>query len=359
MQTEPSSKTGRKPELSAASVLLMTLVVFIHSAAECVSGYDPESFVFLAAASAHRTASFAVQGFLFLAGLKLTLRMTDDFSYRRYARGRLLRIGLPYLIAFAAFFTVYTLTGRLEQQPTPASAVFALFTGSLTGHFYFVSVMAQFCLLVPLWRLLSRRAHPALLLFVSLMLTLVFMDHMPELVRLATGYRAELGSNACLFTTYLFYWTAGMTAGAHYPAFAVFLNDRKKSLTVLWLLSLITDCALYIAIRRGTYYALWADDFHLLTCTLAVLALLAHARSLSRNTVSVLAPADRASYLVYLWHPMTILILDAALNRLGIRSLALRFLIRFTLTLIVTVSLCILWQRVSVRILRSGKREIV
>ena len=358
MQIEPAAGTGRKTELSAASVLLMTLVVFIHSAAECVSGYDPESLVFLAAASAHRTASFAVQGFLFLAGLKLTLRMTDDFSYRRYARGRLLRIGLPYLIAFAAFFAVYTLTGRLEQ-PTPASAVFALFTGSLTGHFYFVSVMAQFCLLVPLWRLLSRRAHPALLLFVSLMLTLIFMDHMPELVRLATGYRAELGSNACLFTTYLFYWTAGMTAGAHYPAFAVFLNDWKKSLTVLWLLSLIADCALYIAIRRGTYYALWADDFHLLTCTLAVLALLAHARSLSRNTVSVLAPADRASYLVYLWHPMTILILDAALNRLGIRSLALRFLIRFPLTLIVTVSLCILWQRVSVRILRSGKRKIV
>ncbi len=355
MQTKPSSKTGRKPELSAASVLLMTLVVFIHSAAECVSGYDPESLVFLAAASAHRTASFAVQGFLFLAGLKLTLRMTDDFSYRRYARGRLLRIGLPYLIAFAAFFAVYSLTGRLEQ-PTPASAVFALFTGSLTGHFYFVSVMAQFCLLVPLWRLLSRRAHPALLLFVSLMLTLVFMDHMPELVRLATGYRAELGSNACLFTTYLFYWTAGMTAGAHYPAFAAFLDDRKKSLTVLWLLSLIADCALYIAIRRGTYYALWADDFHLLTCTLAVLALLAHARSLSRNTVSVLAPMDRASYLVYLWHPMTILLLDAALNRLGIRSLALRFLIRFPLTLIVTVSLCVLWQRVSGWILRSGKR---
>ncbi len=358
MQTEPSSKTGRKPELSTASVLLMTLVVFIHSSAECVSGYDPESLVFLAAASAHRTASFAVQGFLFLAGLKLTLRMMDDFSYRRYARGRLLRIGLPYLIAFAAFFAVYTLTGRLEQ-PTPASAVFALFTGSLTGHFYFVSVMAQFCLLVPLWRLLSRRAHPALLLFVSLMLTLIFMDHMPELVRLATGYRAELGSNACLFTTYLFYWTAGMTAGAHYPAFAVFLNDRKKSLTVLWLLSLTTDCALYITIRRGTYYALWADDFHLLTCTLAVLALLAHARSLSQTAVSVPAPLDKASYLVYLWHPMTILILDAALNRLGIRSLALRFLIRFPLTLIVTVSLCILWQRVSGWILRSGKREIV
>ena len=54
-----------------------------------------------------------------------TFRMTDGFSYGRYARGRLLRIGLPYLAAFAAFFAVYALTGRLEH-PDPASAFFAL-----------------------------------------------------------------------------------------------------------------------------------------------------------------------------------------------------------------------------------------
>ena len=98
----------------------MTLVVFIHAAAECVNGYDPASFRFLPAASAHRAASFAVQGFLFLAGLKLTLHMSDGFSYSRYARGRLVRIVLPYLVAFSAFFAVYALTGRL-QNPSPAS----------------------------------------------------------------------------------------------------------------------------------------------------------------------------------------------------------------------------------------------
>lgn len=336
----------RKSELSAASLVLMTLVVFIHAAAECVNGYDPASVPFLMAASAHRAASFAVQGFLFLAGLKLTLHMSGGFSCPRYLRGRLLRIGLPYLIAFAAFFAAYALTGRL-RDPSPGSALAAFFTGGLTGHFYFVAVMAQFCLLVPLWRLLSRKAHPALLLFVSLMLTLVFMDHMPELVRLATGFRAELTRNAALFTTYLFYWTAGMTAGSRYEAFAEFLDKEKRPLTVLWILAVIADCALYIAIRQGTYYALWADDFHLLTSTLAVLALLAHARAVPPSAVSAAAPVEKASYLVYLWHPMVILLLDSAMNRAGIRSLAVRFLIRFPLTLLLTAALCILWQRLT------------
>ncbi len=357
---------NRKTELSAASLVLMTLVVFIHSAAECVTGYDPASLPFLLAASAHRVASFAVQGFLFLAGLKLTLRMADDFSYTRYARGRLIRIGLPYLIAFSAFFAVYALTGRLSD-PSPASFLIPFFTGGLTGHFYFVAVMAQFCLLVPLWRALQKKAHPALLLFVSLMLTLVFMDHMPELGRLATGFRVELTRNAALFTTYLFYWTAGMAAGSRYPDFAAFLDKQKRPLTVLWLLAVVVDCALLIAIRRGTYYALWSDDFHLLTCTLAILSLLAHARTLPASAVSALAPADRASYLIYLWHPMTILALDSAMNRLGIhalgihalgiRSLALRFLLRFPLTLLLTAALCILWQALTSRLFHPSPKN--
>ena len=347
---------NRKTELSAASLVLMTLVVFIHSAAECVTGYDPASLPFLLAASAHRMASFAVQGFLFLAGLKLTLHMSADFSCARYARGRLVRVGLPYLVAFCAFFAVYALTGRLTD-PSPSSFLLPFLTGGLTGHFYFVAVMAQFCLLVPLWRALNRKAHPALLLFVSLMLTLIFMDHMPELVRLATGFRVELTRNAALFTTYLFYWTAGMIAGSCYPDFAAFLDRQKRTLTVLWLLALAADCALLIAIRRGTYYALWSDDFHLLTCTLAILSLLAHARTLPASAVSALAPADRASYLIYLWHPMTILALDSAMNRLSIRSLALRFLLRFPLALLLTAALCILWQTLTSRLFRHGGKQ--
>lgn len=344
----------KKPELSAASLVLMVLVVLIHASAACVNGYDPAYAVFVPAAALHRAASFAVQGFLFLAGLKLTLRMGKDFSFLRYLRGRFVRIGLPYLISFAAFYAAYVLTGRLAD-PSPLFAVREFFTGGLTGHFYFVAVMAQFCLLVPLWRFLSRKADPALLLFISLMLTLVFQDHMPELVRLATGYRAELTHNARLFTTYLFYWMAGMTAGSHFDGFAAFLDRKRTSLTVLWIIAVIADTALFVGIRRGTYYALWADDFHLLTCTLAILALLAHARKLPPAFIEKLAPADRASYLVYLWHPLAILALDAVMDRLGLTSLAARFLIRFPLVLVLTLAACILWQTIASRILPRRK----
>ena len=336
----------RKTELSASNVVLMLLVIFIHTAAECVSGYQTSSLPFLLVTPVHRAATFAVQGFLFLGGLKLALGFGPEFSFRRYARGRLLRVGLPYLIAFIVYYAVYAVIGRIA--PSLPHALGEFFTGGLTGHFYYIAAFAQFCLLVPLWRLLADRAHPALLLFVSLAVTLIAMDHMPELVRLLTGSRVELTKNDRLFTTYLFYWTAGMTAGRHYGAFTAFLEKRRRSLLTLWFLSAVIDAALYIVIRQGVYYPIWADDFHLFTSTFAILSLLSlslAAKDKSALRSPLFCAVDRASYLVYLWHPMVILFLDASLNQAGIASLTVRFLVRTILTAPISILLCVLWQK--------------
>ncbi len=338
----------RKNELSLAGIVLMLLVIFIHSSAECVSGYDVNSLHFVLTAAAQRTASFAVQGFLFLAGLKLAFGFGSGFSLLRYARGRLVRIGLPYLVAFAAFLAVSVLSGR--YSPSFPGTVVDFITGRSASHFYFVFIMAQFCLLVPLWLLLFRKADDMLFVFVSLFLTMICMDHLPEIVRLCTNYRIELTINDRLFTSFLFFWAAGMTAGKHYEAFTSYLEKHGRSLLVLWAISAAADSALFIGIRRGTYYALWSNYFHLFTSAAAILALLSVALKLKDAPICrtpVFRAADRASYLVYLWHPMVILFLDAAMNRAGIASLSLRFVLRFLFAVLLAPALCILWQKLT------------
>ena len=105
---------------------------------------------------------------------------------------------------------------------------------------------------------------------------------------------------------------------------------------------------LYIVIRQGIYYPIWADDFHLFTSTFAILSLLSLALA-AKDAPALRSPlfsaVDRASYLVYLWHPMVILFLDAALNRAGIASLTVRFLVRTALTAPIAVLCCVLWQK--------------
>ena len=332
--------TRKKTALSATSVLFMLLVIFIHTSAECVSGYREDSAAFAVMTSANRLASFVVQGFLFLSGLKLFLPREGDFSYQKFARSRLRRVVLPYFIAFCAFYAVYALTGRIT--PSARHFLTEFFTGGLATHFYFVAVICQFYLLLPLWRLLNRRAHPALLCLIAFVLTDVCAVHFPEFIRLL--FHAEFSHTARLFVSYLFYFAAGMEAGAHYDGFLAFLRERRRELWILWAAAGAADCVLLLAIRRGLYYPVWAEEWHILTSMLAILSVLALTDKLRGARIfstRLFAEADGASYLVYLWHPLAILLADALLDRLGIASLTLRFLLRTVIVIPAVIGACV------------------
>ena len=332
--------TKKKPALSAASVLFMLLVIFIHTSAECVTGYPVDSAAFVVMTSANRIASFVVQGFLFLSGLKLFLPREGEFSYGHFALSRLRRVVLPYFIAFCAFYLVYALTGRIA--PSAGHFLREFFTGGLATHFYFVAVIVQFYLLLPLWRLLNRHAHPALLCLVAFVLTDVCSVHLSEIVRLL--FHVEISHTSRLFLSYLFYFIAGMEAGAHYDGFTAFLRERRRELWILWAVAGAVDCALLIAIRRGVYYPVWAEEWHIMTSILAILSVLALMEKYENAplfSTRLFRETDAASYLVYLWHPLVILAIDALMNRIGLSSLTIRFFLRTAVVVPVAVFGCI------------------
>ncbi|MBR4204291.1 MAG: acyltransferase [Clostridia bacterium] len=345
-------ESRKKNELSAASVFLMLLVIFIHLSAECVNGYLKESAAFALMASLNRLASFAVQGFIFLSGLKLFLKRNEPFSYKTFALSRLRRVILPYLVAFCVFYAVYASLSRIS--PSVPHFFGELFTAGLATHFYFIAVIVQFYLLMPLWRLLGRRASPLLLCFVSFTLTSVLALHLPELVQLVSGKWIDFNSR--LFTSYLFYFVCGMAAGSRYDEFLAFLKRRRIGLGVLWGLSAAADCALFILIRRDFYYPVWADEWHILTSALAILFLISLCAAAGNGRLlrsPLLSRTDGASYLVYLWHPLIILCVDLRLNNLGVVSLTLRFLIRAAVALPLSIALCVGWQALVKRIRKS------
>ncbi|MGN1345313.1 MAG: acyltransferase [Eubacteriales bacterium] len=333
---------AKKPELTLAGLLYMLLVLFIHAASECVTGYNPASFPFTVMCSAHRLSSFVVQGFLFLSAVKLFLPRTAAFSYGRYYASRARRILLPYLLAFSLFCVYFVVSGRLTFD---LSYFFReLLTGGLVGHFYYVALLCQFDLLVPLWRFLANRCSMALTVFTSLLLMLICRVHLPEIVRLLTGY--ELTLNSRLFSTFLFYFVCGIFCGKNYERFTEFLRIRRKELAVLFAGSGAADCVLIWVIRNGVYYPTWADDFHVLYCTSAILftlscALLLAERKPELTAAPLLRLLSGASYNVYLIHPLFLFLTDSLLNRAGIVSLTGRFLLRAAAVYVVSIGVCI------------------
>ena len=329
----------KKTELSFASVVLMLLVIFIHVASEFVSNGDRSSPVFAGMLSLHRLSSFAVQGFIFLSGLKLFLRK-DGFSLLRFYAKRARRVVFPYVIAFAVFYLYFIYTNRIT--PSVGGFFRELFSGGLVSHFYFVAIICQFYLLIPLWRLIAEKASPTLTLTVSLILMLILRVYLPEMTRYVFG--AEFAYNQRLFTTYLFYFVAGMFAGKYYDRFREFLSLRRRGILILFAVIAVIDCFAIWSIETKLAYLSWADMFHVLYCISAICALLSLAVKYAekpKKTDSIILTLDAASYNVYLIHPLFIFVSESLLARMGVASLSLRLVFRAVFTYVLAIGLCV------------------
>ncbi len=347
---------SKKYELTVASLLYMLLVIFIHLASECVTGYRTDSLPFAVMCSAHRLSSFVVQGFLFLSGVKLFLpRKNDAFSYPKFYRSRAKRVVLPYLFVFAVFCVYFVRNGRLAFDLP--YFLRECVTGGLVGHFYYVAILCQFYLLMPLWRFVAARCSPLLTCLASLFTMLICRAHLPEIVRLLTG--GELSLNSRLFTTFLFYFVAGVFCGRFYDRFAEFLHVRRREIAVLFAVTGGIDCVLIWVIRNGLYYPTWADDFHVLYCVAAILFTLSLSLAFVRRhptftEIPLIRYLADASYNVYLLHPLFIFQLDDLFFRRSIQSLTLRFVLRGMAVYPLALGLCVLWEIVK-RQLKRGK----
>lgn len=333
----------RKTELSVSSVVFMLLVIFIHVVSECVSGYDPSSVHFAVVSSLHRLSSFVVQGFIFLSGVKLFISYREDFSLGRFYLSRLTRVVLPYVIVFSLFYAYFAAQGGIT--PSLKHYITEILTGGLVGHFYFVAIICQFYLLMSLWRLLYRRGSALLWLTISLMLMLICKAYLPEIIKVIFGY--ELKLNSRLFTSYLFYFVAGIFAAKHYDRFTEFLRDKRIQIISLTAIAGAVNCVLIYVIYRGWYYPAWAENFHVLYCILAILCTISLALKFNGSKIFSsyqMKLTDRASYNVYLIHPLFIFFIDSVLNHLGISSLTLRFMIRFGFAYIGAIGICVLYE---------------
>lgn len=337
---------SKKYELTMASLLYMLLVIFIHIAAECVTGYRTDSLPFAVMCSAHRLSSFVVQGFLFLSGVKLFLpHKNDTFSYRKFYLSRTKRVVLPYLLVFVLFCVYFVITGRLAFDLPYFLREFL--TGGLVGHFYYVVIMCQFYLLIPLWRFAAERCSMVLTCFVSLLTMLICRVHLPEIVEILTGY--EITLNSRLFTTFLFYFVCGVFCGRNYDRFAEFLQNRRREIAILFAVTGTIDCVLIWVIRNGVYYPTWADDFHVLYCIAAILFTLSIAKKFTERhpefvEIPFVCHLSNASYNVYLIHPLFIFVTDSLLDRVDIRSLTGRFILRAGVVYAVTLGVCVFWE---------------
>ena len=319
-------RTRHREELSVCNVFFALLVLLIHTIAEPVNSFARDSFLYFLAVGVWRLSSFVVQGYFFLSGVKLFLGNRKE-PVGKFYLGRLRRVVLPYAAVFCLFTLYFTVVGAVEL--TVGGFFSQLFTGKLCGHFYYVILIVQFYLLMPLWRLIVDKTDPFTGCITSLLLMVLCKQYLPDVISFLIGQ--PFGDNGLLFSSYLFYFVAGTYCGLYYDRFRILLDRYRPVFLTTWaILGAVNWIFIWLS-GRGIYYALWLEGFHVLYCIYAILGCLSLGylwRERKLFSLIFFRLADKWSYHVYLLHPLVIFWGDSIFWRIGLTSLSLRFVLR-------------------------------
>ena len=321
----------RKQEIGLVSVCLCILVVFIHVSSWTIQDMDKQSIQFILLLTPWRLSAFVVQGFIFLSGLKLFLSQ-KPFSYGAFLRSRAKKILLPYLIWVGLYYAFFIAIGWYRFSFLDLAEY--IFLGTLCAHFYFIVIIVQFYLLMPLFRALLSRFDARLLCAAALLLTIFF--------KLFVHFQYD----DRVFCGYLFYFMLGAAVGRNYEAFCAWLARRFGFVCAAFALLAAAD--VYLAWRSMAFGATfwWIEALHLayvISAILFVFGLCLFITKAAGRLPRSVALCERASYMIYLSHILPIYIANGLAARLHIGDMAAAFLFRAVFTYTVTFAGCMLY----------------
>lgn len=324
-------------ELDYFNAISCLMVMLIHVLSLGITSLNMSSWQYAVILIPHQLAAYVVPAFLFCGAVKMSLAFRNPSSsksgYFQYILRRFRKIYLPYAAYTIVYYIIFAHTGRLERTGF-SSLIHYLLTGTISAQFYYVIVVMQFYLLMPLWRWVTNRVPWFVGVPLALFLTLLASkgDTVLALFGRSFAYFERV------FPTYLVQWVVGLYVGKHYDRVRDALIRRRG-----WTLSLSFITAVYVfLVYLSRTYQYWLYDFNLMRpysdlASIAILLCLCIwlERSRLKRPKKLLAAIHSASFSVYLSHPLFLTLSTSYFQRAGITDtgalLLLRFAICFTL----------------------------
>lgn len=298
-------------------------------------------------------SSFVVQGFIMLSGLKLFLNKKYEMPYGKYLKSRLLTIVLPYTLCFIVYYAAY-----MVAFSYPVDVRFILkqyLTGGLVCHLYFIPLLLQFDLLLPLWKKIVDKVSFIIAIPFSVFVTVIFENSFVQILS-AIFPNFTFVYNDRLFTTYVAYWIIGCYIGKNYDTFCEMLKKNSKSVIAMFLFSLLLNGVVsYISFNviLSISYVNAVHDLYIL-CT--IIFLFVPALKYSEKIflkIGFLKLIDKSSFYIYLYHMLVLLAVNKLLEITGIAETGTAFAIRAFTVYLITPILCIIYIKLKKKILKK------
>jgi len=326
-------------EMSVFEFFLCMFVILIHLLSEGVDTLPKWSFWSVLFFSLTKLTTFAVPGFVFTSAVKLFYQYGDSgrFSYPRFLWGRTKKVVVPYLIASVIYYAVFVWV--LEIYKFDLDQFFGLLlNGNLSAQFYFVILIVQFYLLMPIWMVFSlSKSKGFSILWMLLALVLTILSRM--------YYPYDAGTNK-IFPSYLIFWVMGSYVGLHYEAFESMIARSKPIIYIGWLILAVAHCILSYMQFGGMIGYQFAPIIVVFFCFFSIFGFYSYAReltiSLERRGKGLLTSISQASYDIYLIHCLIIVVLYRILTEMEIDHVLQRFGIAFVVTYGLSIIFCVL-----------------
>ena len=326
-------------EMSVFEFFLCMFVILIHLLSEGVDTFPKWSFWSVLFASLTRLTTFAVPGFVFTSAVKLFYKHGNArrFSYPRFLWGRCRKVVFPYILVVLLYYAVFVWV--LKMYPFDWDQLLGfLISGNISAQFYFVLLIIQFYLLMPVWLVFCRikgKVFPILFVLFSFAITILSRMYFPHSASIAK-----------VFPSYLAFWILGAYVGMHYEAFESMITKNKLPIYVGWLILSVTHCILSYMQLGGLISYQFAPVIVVFFCFFSIFGFYSYAReltiSLEKRGKGLLTSISQASYDIYLIHCLIIIVLYRILTEMEIEHILQRFVIAFVVTYGLSIIFCVL-----------------
>ncbi|MDR1706153.1 MAG: acyltransferase [Clostridiales bacterium] len=350
---QPIKPRGSHREITVMSAILCLVVIYFHVLGEAVIGYQKDSIQFAISFYSQRLCAITVPCFTFISALKYFIRFGEgrDFKYGPFILGRAKRIYLPYLLWTAIHYAYFLYRQYFPFNIQDFLGYAAL--GSVSYQYYFIIIIMQFYLLMPVWRAI-RNAKKTLVpvivaaggllgIFIS-----VYAGDVIAAITGGTGFRLPYADR--YFVSYLAYWLLGLYCGTHYDSVLAFIRRHRPVFILSYVIFGGLHATLYYFFNRNFFYYSYAEAMQVPFCITAIFMMLTLSDLLTQKIPKILPTLQKlagASFYIYLSHSLVLLHTDYIMGLAGLTSITVRLGIKMILTFVipVTLSLAYVWLK--------------
>ncbi len=316
------SEKKRYFELNYFNALSCLFVILIHVLSIGISYLRNDSFQLALIYIPWKFAGFVVPAFLFSGAVKMALSFDGEkqIGYFQYVFRRILKIYIPYCLWVGIYYLYFLNIGWVE----PGFDVFLryLFVGDLSSPFYYIVLVMQFYLLMPVWK----KAVQKIPFFAAIPVSALISLAMLNFENFLAYFGIEFLWRDRIFPTYIFFWITGLYVGKYYDSVKSIIKKHFHAFMCLSFPIFLYVLLMYWQYRENVYI-FNGNTLKLMTDIITVFFVLALCIAICEKNYftlkKILSFIYSASFTVYLSHCLFLQIIQSLMDRLNISDMGI------------------------------------